>query len=178
MSTDFSAFSALSHAEVVADGVVALLKADTQIAAWTANDAVVPAPQIARMSDPLVLPDWPAPYVVVGPTVEERINQPSREAEVNTTISLWLVYEEHRDTVAAGEKTIASAVNRIISKLEADPLLDITTGSAKTGGIVAIARQSYQPIAPPEGSNDPVTMVMEVRVVYRYHVDAATGVAA
>lgn len=175
MSGDFSVFATRSQVGRIAEAVVTLLTADPELKEFFGYPDEV---RIFRTSG--LVPDRPVPFCVVRPLTEPREHQLNREAEIILPIAIGVCYDEERDILEEGDKSLEDLFNAVAGVLVEDQLLELPLLGGSGALVQGIA--SFQPLdlIPLRENEDGtiITLFTDLVVNYRYTVDAATGVQA
>lgn len=108
MDTDFNLLTTRSNLEVIEDAIVEALLFDSETSSF--------CPWV-RLAEPDTWPDIPPPYGAVTVSFAEGEFKLSLEEEIRANAEITLVYDEMRDIVDPGDKTIKSLVEAVLRVL-------------------------------------------------------------
>lgn len=108
MDTDFNLLSTRSHLEVIEDAIVEALKFDQETSSF--------CPWV-RLAEPDTWPDILPPFGAITVSFAEGEFKLSLEEEVRVNAEITLVYDETRDTVSPGDKTVKSLQEAVLRVL-------------------------------------------------------------
>jgi len=179
----FKDITTLSHNERIANALVDLLAADSEIAAFTGG-------RIKRIPDPLWEPDLLLPFIIVALVDETFEFETSGRATVFPTLLISSVYEDSREIVTATDVTAASLTSLIGKTLHAtaaaialkvtrysnQPLVDaITTFQVVDYNATIKSQQSFgteEEIIPTGPSS--IVRYLSLGIRYRYLMERST----
>lgn len=156
-------FTTQGHIDMMCDRFVKLLKADTSLNGWTGGRIM----RTGAFSAPHGLTP---PFMLVTALDMQPTLLPGKIEELVVPIGILLVWEDLRESIPEGGRSIATVVQKIRSVLYADPHL--TEGSdyaaERINGILVTGLEGS------DTDDDKVTVFAEIRAEYRVRVQILT----